>query len=156
MSNGNSLSQVKAGLVSILKTLKPVNGYAVTLPDANIHLRYTTALANMQLDSAFPKCFVIIDSGLNVLQTTGFQGRELMFTVIIVVKKTITSGNVEAQVQIERFIEAMQDLFVRNDTLGGVVQDAQLVEFYTDGGSADPEGIAAFSIKTQQDYRAGA
>lgn len=142
------VTQVRDALVSVLKKLKISNGFRVELPDDHIHLRYSSEIVSSKSDSLFPKCFVIIENGRVSNQPSNHQEKRLNFTVLIVVKATPATGNVDSQTQIELFVEEMEKLLFQNDDLNGTVQDAQLTEWTTDGGVTKPEGVAAFQIET--------
>lgn len=143
-----TVTEVRTALISTLKTLKIANGYLNDLPDVKIYPRWIQTVADDQNDLAYPKCFVVTETGENSRLIGEQEQRGLNFNVIVIVKKVAPSD--DAQTMIESFLTDMEKLIFRQSTLLGEIQDVEITHFAIDGGILEPEGALVMRLATQR------
>jgi len=144
-----SLKDVRTGIITAVKRLKKINGYTIDLPDSHIYPVWKSDLAQNTDDELYPKCFIFSDKGKMRRLVAGQKERNFKFVVIVVVKKVAESEKLEPSETAELIINDVETIFDKDDTLGGLVTDIQIVSFATDSGFCHPEGIAILDVEVE-------
>jgi hypothetical protein len=141
-------TEVRDKLVEMLGTISVAQGYNNDFDTTKIRGYFDPALANDESDALYPKTFVCIE-GSKIDRQIGNDARySLGFLIIHVVKRVTQSQS--PQQMLELALKDFERFFELNDTLGGFVQEANLVELKPDGGVLDPEGVLIMRVTTER------
>lgn len=113
---------------------------------------YETMLAANKVkgDNKYPKAVVVVDAG-RVNEGVAMQRNcTLSFDTIFVFKKN-SGDQRSAPEQCRAFVDEFEQIVTRNYSLGGLVLNTSILEWTTDSGFADPEGVVW--IKLGVEYR---
>lgn len=147
-----TLAQINAALLAQLKTLKTANGYATQIEDANIFQWFDQNFLTADADAKYPKCFFTLEVGKIAQGVSYQQTRTLRYSIAFIVKQT-TPQDTNAVPKTQVLLEDVDKLFAQNPSLGGVVTNAMITDFYLDGGYAAPEGIVLIELTVTDNFR---
>lgn len=144
MSYRATLTEVKAALVDVIKSINTGNGYGTDIPEEHVFPHYVST----SNDSLFPRVFVVLDSGDTQLRPNFGQKRSIRFLVYVIVKAL--EDHQAPTAMIEQLLVDIEQAIYQNGSLNGTVDSAELLEFITDGGVLNPEGAAILVIEALQ------
>lgn len=140
--------EIRDQLVTLIRTIQTSAGYLNNFDSTKVYKKWDSALAASEVDTDFPKTFVMLEQGSQQAGMGGEYTENLGITIIHVVKAI--ASNDDSQAMVESALKDFSRFFSLQRTLGGFVQSADLVEFATDGGILSPEGTLALRVKTER------
>jgi len=141
------LSAVTTAIKTVLKTLKSNSNYPnkVDIEDDNIHIGFSDSFRQSQ---EFPRIAISFSGKDNKAGIGGMVQSQADFTLIFITIKR-DDNDEEPDIKLAEAIEDIEQAFVQNDTLGGVVQDAFVENVISDSTAIWPEGVAGFTLKVE-------
>jgi hypothetical protein len=141
-------TEVRNQLVTMLGQIATAQGYNNDFVPSKVYKKWDKKLIDDARPVAYPKTFVMVEKGEMQRRIGGDSNHVLSFIIIHIVRQLQKSD--DSQAMIESAIADFERFFELNDDLGGFVQSADIVEFTTDGGILDPEGILVFRVRTER------
>jgi len=142
-------TEVRNQLVSMIgSTIKIAQGYENDFDPAKVYNRYIKEITDDTSDVKYPKTFVCIARGEQRRMIAGEINNLLSFLIMHVVKRP--DEKTDVQILLDSAMRDFERFFEMNDTLGGFVQTLDLVEFVTDSGFLDPEGVMIMRVTTER------
>jgi hypothetical protein len=141
-------SEVRAGLVFCLGTIRKSSGYSNDLEAGHIYNKWIQTVADANEDILYPKCFVVMETGSDHRLIGENERVELNFAVVVIVKKRVPTDDV--QDMIDRFLDDIEKMIKLQDSLNGTVHDVSLPDFAVDGGALEPEGALVVRLHTER------
>ena len=143
-----SIAQCREALMTCIGRLKTPD-YSVTIPRSHVYPMYDSKIVNSNLDSAYPKAFVVGESGKRKRNISNQVTKTYRFLIIIVLKQ-LTEPKPNELISTQLITDVVDDfstILDLDDTLGGLVTDAQVTEFAVDSGVTYPEAIAVITVE---------
>ena len=139
------ISDIRAALATALADINGGGVFYTRLLPANIHDTFSNKIMLKREERDYPKACITLEDGKFEKRPSNCVFTTLNLLVVLAVKNN-GERDIAAQIKIEKFVEDLEIAVNLNSTLGGLVEDLSLVDFETDGGFTDPEGIAACSL----------
>lgn len=145
------LSTVIEGIKTVLKTVKSNSTYPnkVDIANDNIHTGFTDAF---KVSQEYPRIAIVFSGKDNKQKPGAVVGSRADFTLIFITAK-LDDNDEEPDIKLSNAVEDIEQAFAQNDSLGGVVQDAFVVNVIVEQTATYPEGIAIFTLMVEYDQQ---
>lgn len=143
-----TVNQIRTAIEAALKTITVGNGYSFTVPPTNIYDCWNSEIVARTKDTDYPKLFLLTEGASHQDRASGRVEKELVFSVIVVLKFLKQPLEVAVRQRIENVIDDVERCIHENKTLGNLVETMELTDYTTDSGMSYPEAVAVFTVKT--------
>jgi hypothetical protein len=144
-----SIFDIRDKAIESFKQISTAQGYSMTVDPDKVIARYNEALLSQTDDATYPKFMIFAERGNYSKGVGASETRTGEVNLFIVLRST------DPEVKTSTLIEAVVadvERWNRSDlTLGNTVTSFDLINMVTDGGVADPEGIALFKFMARWD-----
>ena len=146
-----TLAQIRAGIITVLKTLKTANGYSTQLEDAQIYESYGKDFANCK---DYPKATLWFESFEINPRPSDVHDKVAMFSVMLIDRKESgDAADYKPYESVEAFIDDLEKALSQDHNLGGIVENVMITDAEMDSGFAHPEGIGIAAVKVEYKSR---